>query len=69
MCLENIQAVQMAVNMSKKMCDAWTCTKSCPKKYRYCYDCAKRKGLTGESDWFVWLFWIIVIGSIFNWIL
>ena len=54
--------------MSKKTCDAWTCTNSCPKKYRYCYECAKRKGLTGETNWFAWLFWVFVIGSIFNWL-
>ena len=33
--------------MSKKTCDAFFCTNKTDKKYTYCYDCAKSKGLIG----------------------
>ncbi len=36
--------------MTKKTCDSFLCTNKCPKKYRYCYDCAKRKGLIGGGN-------------------
>lgn len=56
--------------MSKKMCDAFLCTNDTPKKYRYCYDCAKSKGLIGgDNDWIGWIIWIFIIGTIANWIL
>ena len=37
------------MRMSKKTCDAWTCTNQTNAKYRYCYDCAKSKGLIKGS--------------------
>ena len=55
--------------MSKKTCDALLCSNQTPTKYRYCYDCAKRKGLTGDNDWIGWIIWIFIIGTIANWIL
>ena len=55
--------------MSKKTCEAFFCTNKCNKKYRYCYDCAKSKGLIGnDNDWIGWIIWIFIIGSVFNWI-
>ena len=45
--------------MSKKTCDALLCNNQTPTKYRYCYDCAKRKGLVGGNT--NWLGLIVVI--------
>lgn len=55
--------------MSKKTCEAFFCTNKCNKKYRYCYDCAKSKGLIGnDNDWIGWIIWIFIIGTFCNWI-
>jgi len=53
--------------MSKKTCDAFFCTKKTPKKYRYCYDCAKSKGLTGGGP-FSGLMTLIMLALILLWI-
>jgi hypothetical protein len=43
--------------MNKKTCDSFFCTRRVPKKYRFCYQCAKSKGLLngGNNDWAGWL--------------
>jgi len=51
--------------MSKKTCDAFFCTKQTPKKYRYCYDCAKNKGLIGSTNWIGWLILILILMAFF----
>lgn len=48
--------------MGKKTCNAFFCSNTTSKKYRYCYNCARSKGLVGNNGigilgWFV----IIVI--------
>jgi RNA polymerase subunit RPABC4/transcription elongation factor Spt4 len=53
--------------MSKKTCDAFLCTKLTPKKYRYCYDCAKSKGLvTGGTNWIGWIIAILILMMFFG---
>jgi len=52
--------------MSKKTCDAVFCTKQTPTKYRYCYDCAKSKGLIGGTNWFGWIVLFIILLGIFG---
>jgi len=52
--------------MSKKTCDAFFCTKQTPTKYRYCYDCAKSKGLIGGTNWFGWIVLFIILLGIFG---
>jgi len=52
--------------MSKKTCDAFFCTNQTPKKYRYCYNCAKSKGLIGSGGGlFGWLILILIIMAFF----
>ena len=46
--------------MSKKTCEAFFCNNKCNPKYRYCYQCAKKKGLIGSGGSGS-LFWIVVI--------
>lgn len=57
-----------AANMSKKTCDAFLCTKQTPKKYRYCYDCAKSKGLVGSNGIgvFGWVVILILLWAFFG---
>ena len=52
--------------MSKKTCDAFFCSNKTPKKYRYCYDCAKKKGLVDREDLLGWILLIIIVLSIFG---
>lgn len=54
--------------MSKKTCDAFLCTNQTPTKYRYCYDCAKSKGLVGGSGigFFGWMFILFLVWVIFG---
>ena len=47
--------------MSKKTCEAFFCNNKCNPKYRYCYQCAKKKGLIGSGGGSGSLFWIVVI--------
>jgi hypothetical protein len=48
--------------MTRKTCDAFLCSASTPKKYRYCYDCAKSKGLVGGgNNWGLVIFMIILL--------
>jgi len=48
--------------MSKKTCDSFFCSNQTPKKYRYCYGCAKNKGLVGGgSNWLGWVVLIIIL--------
>lgn len=53
--------------MSKKTCDAFLCTNQTPKKYRYCYDCAKSKGLIGGGfNWFGWGILFLIVMAFFG---
>jgi len=52
--------------MNKKTCDAFFCINQTPKKYRYCHDCAKRKGLAGGTNWFGWVVFFIIIIVLFG---
>ncbi len=48
--------------MTRKTCDAFLCSASVPKKYSYCYDCAKSKGLIGGGhNWGTVIFVIILL--------
>jgi len=58
--------VVTAASMSKKTCDAFLCTKQTPTKYRYCYDCAKSKGLIGGTNWVGWFIAIVIVVMIFG---
>ena len=53
--------------MGHKSCDAFFCGNTTQQKYRYCYGCAKSKGLVGEAigDTIVrWLFWLFILGAL-----
>ncbi|MDA8883048.1 hypothetical protein N9I00_01460 [bacterium] len=52
--------------MSKKTCDSFFCSNQTPKKYRYCYGCAKNKGLVGGSNWLGWVVLIIILLTVFG---
>ena len=49
--------------MNKKPCESFFCTNRVPAKYRYCYECAKKKGLFGSGSTWAWwaLFFVLVI--------
>ena len=48
--------------MKYKSCDSFFCSNKCPEKYRYCYKCANRKGLTGNNNSiFVWIVILIIL--------
>lgn len=49
--------------MAKKTCESWLCSNTCNAKYRYCYSCAKRKGLIGDggSGWGTIIFVLILL--------
>jgi len=46
--------------MSRKTCAAFFCSNRTNSKYRYCYNCAKRKGLVGNNSIGI-AGWIVVI--------
>lgn len=53
--------------MSKKTCAAFLCSNKTNAKYRYCYECAKRKGhVGGSTNWLTWIVLIIIIMAIFG---
>lgn len=46
-----------------KKCDRLFCSNRCPKKYRYCYSCAKNDSEMGVLGWLLLV--IIVAATIF----
>ena len=60
--------VKQAKVMSKKTCDAFFCGNQTPKKYRYCYDCARSRGLVGNNGlgFFGWAVILLIIWVLFG---
>ena len=54
--------------MAKKTCDSFFCTNKTPKKYRYCYDCARSKGLVGNNGLGItgWFVIIVIVLAVFG---
>ena len=54
--------------MAKKTCDAFFCSNKCNAKYRYCYDCARSRGLVGNNGIgiFGWFLILVIIWAIFG---
>ena len=54
--------------MTKKTCDAFFCSNKTPKKYRYCYDCARSRGLVGNNGIgiFGWFVIIVIVITVFG---
>jgi len=54
--------------MTKKTCDAFFCSNKTPKKYRYCYDCARSRGLVGNNGIgiFGWFVIIVIVLAVFG---
>jgi len=61
-------SVKPVKRMSKKTCDAFFCSNQTPKKYRYCYNCAKNKGLVGNNGlgFFGWAIILLIVWGLFG---
>lgn len=54
--------------MSQKTCAAFFCSNRTNSKYRYCYNCAKRKGLVGNNSIGIagWIVIIVLLIALFG---